>query len=225
MGDSHLLRLALLLLLSGSLAAAPPDVKIPDELKPVGQFAVFKPDAEVVDALYIPRDGADRFPIELISDDPKALRNFIFDTRGLPDGLYRFHGVFSNAKGEMVRKDFGVLVGKGGTPPKDPPTKPPVTGGKFFAVVREDGPASPAMTKVLGLPEWATLKAKGHDYKDYTKSEAESKGIKLPAGLPLPAVLTFTPTGTVNGKPVYSQTPAKHGAAPTNGTDILKLAE
>ena len=87
-----------------------------------------------------------------------------------------------------------------GLAPQPPPVTPPVTpdpgqpaGGLYFVVVRPAGPASPAFTAAMGLPEWATLRAAGHRVKDFDPARAvELLGAGVvPAGTQLPVVVTL----------------------------------
>lgn len=223
--------LLLPLLLAAPLAAAPPDVTVPD-LKPTGRYATWTPPDAVVSAVYIPDcHDAEPFPIELITDDPKARRKFFLDVFGLKPGTYRYRGVFANDKGEQTRKDFVVVVGKGGpvTPPPDAPTDPvgppqPVS-ALYFAVIRPDGPADKDLSRLLALPEWDRVRAAGHLVKDFTVSEAAAKGFELPPNLALPALLTYRPNGAASGKPTYDPAPTRTGPVPATGADVLKLLE
>lgn len=93
-----------------------------------------------------------------------------------------------------------IFEGTIAPPVVDPPVKPPVIipTTLYFLVVRADGPAAPEFTKVMSLPAWMDLRAAGHSYKDKTVTEAKALGVTLPAGSPLPCVVTLavTPSGS-----------------------------
>lgn len=159
--------LVMLVCMTSILRADPPDVKIDKVLVPSGQFASFKPADDVVDAKYI-KNGhdVDPFPIALLTDDKKALRNFVFDTRALPEKLYHFHGVFSNAKGELTWKQFAVQVGKAPDPviPPNPPNPPgpvPVDGALGLSKAAREGLTSltglDAATRMVGIKALASF--------------------------------------------------------------------
>lgn len=88
---------------------------------------------------------------------------------------------------------------RSGAAPQPPPA-PPVTpdpgqpaGGLYFFVVRPAGPASPAFTAAMSLPEWQTLRAAGHRVKDFDPDGAVrllGAGV-VPAGTQLPVVVTL----------------------------------
>lgn len=188
-----------------------PDFNPPDVLTPVSGFATFIPPADVKDVKYIGLDGEEAFPVALIGGDPKA---FLFLSRGLPEKDYRFIGVASSSDGTLALKPFVVRVGKPPRPPpkpKDPPVTTPQT--YFFLVIRADGPASPAFTRIMGDPAWKTLKDAGHRVRDYTVSDA---GVFADGLTVFPAVVTLVESAT-NSKVVRT------GPLPTTSEGILAL--
>lgn len=157
--------------------------------------AIYVPPDDVQEAEYIALDGEEAFPVSLIGGRKTA---FVFLTRGLPAKNYRFVGVASDSTGKLTRKEFAVPVGNPpkdppGTTPKDPPAVP--TGTYYFLIVRSDGPASPAFTKLMGLPEWGLLRSAGHLVKDMPLKEATALLSEAPHALPpgttLPVVITI----------------------------------
>lgn len=121
-----------------------------------------------------------------------------------------------------------VTIGKGlAAPPVKPPDKPPVvkppapivSKDLYFAVVRADGPASPAFTAAMGLAEWDELRKAGHSVKDFDFVRATTLlgPTGLPAGTTLPCVVTLrtAPEGsTLLRGPV---------PLPTTGAAVLDL--
>ena len=208
--------------LSLTSPAAPPTVDFPLKLEPVGQFAIQDPGPDVVSAVYIPVGHAnDPFPLAIITKDPDALRKFVFDRRGLPDGSYGFIGVFAGKTGEQKRIDFAVNVGKLGTPPV---VTPPVTGPaiKFYAIIRADGPSAPAWSLLMKSSAWDDLAAKKYQWKEYVVSEAEAVRIPIPAKLP--AMIVYKKAGEANGKPIWVQD-GEVRTPPSSEAEIRKLAE
>jgi hypothetical protein len=104
-----------LLFLPGSLLGAPPRLVIPPEVKPSGQYAQLVPDTDAVSITYVGLDRVDPIPSAVLKD----ARLFLLDTRGLPEGRYRFVAVGAGKDGEQTRADFAVLVGD--NPPPVPP--------------------------------------------------------------------------------------------------------
>lgn len=104
-------------------------------------------------------------------------------------------------EGETTAAITTVVVGKGATEPPpvvDPPTdptKPPVTGGKFFVMlIRPDGPYDDAQKAAELLPAWAELRAAGHQMKSYPES-LWPKGFSKPAGVPAVLVVQLSADG------------------------------
>ena len=113
------------LFLPGSIWGAPPKLVIPAEVKPAGQYVTLTPDTDAVSILYVGLDRVDPIPSAVLKD----ARLFLLDTRGLPEGRYRFVAVGAGKDGDQVRVDFTVLVGEnpGPVPPPVPPNPvPPV---------------------------------------------------------------------------------------------------
>lgn len=100
--------------------------------------------------------------------------------------------------------------------PKDPPTDP--TGKLYFMVVRKDGPADPAFTRVMSDPAWGQLRERGHLVKDFEHSAARAY---LGVGIAhLPAVVTLEMLPNNMARVARPAVPL-----PTTSADILKLAE
>lgn len=102
---------------------------------------------------------------------------------------------------------FVTIGGKADLPP---------SGALYFLVVRADGPATASHTKLMSLPEWETLKAKGHTFKDKTFTEAVMLGAKFPIGTHLPCVVILRTT--LERSEQIAVVPA-----PTDGAGILQL--
>lgn len=114
-----------------------------------------------------------------------------------------------------------VVGGEVQPPPKKPddPTKPPPTTGYYFMLIRSDGAADPAFTKIARNPAWAELVKAGHLVKDFGLSDAIRLGAKLPDGTPLPCVVTLRDDGTAS-RIVRGPVPL-----PTTSEAILELAK
>lgn len=175
-------------------AAAPPDLKLPAELTPERGFVTYTPPADVKSIHYL-IDGLTAFPAPLLRDE----RSLVIPTKGEAAGRYRLIVSAANAQGELTVVDTAVVIGVPPPRPKDPDPNPkpkdpaPPARGFYFLIVRPDGPAAPEVTRALGLPAWAALAKQGHQYKDKTQSAAAADlGLTLPAGTPLPCVVTLT---------------------------------
>lgn len=209
---------ALALFLAAGLApAAPPDLEIPPVVTPTGQYVQFVPKTTAVSVEYVGLDGVEPFPSAFLKDQ----RAFVLDATSLvKDKQYRFVAVGAGANGEQKRATFVVVNGKATPPPPKDDPPPPPAGLYYFLIVRPDGPAAPAFTKAMGMPEWATLRAAGHLVKDRTASEAVAPaiGVVVPAAQ-LPAVVTLSVAA--DGK---SSTIVRAAVPlPTTGADVLDL--
>jgi hypothetical protein len=111
-----------LLLLVSLLNAAPPSLKIPSEVKPSGQYITLLPEGDAVSVQYVGLSGVDSMPSVILKDP----RMFALDTRGLPEGSYKFVAVGSSKEGEQVRVDFVVVIGDSPIPPIPPGPNPPI---------------------------------------------------------------------------------------------------
>lgn len=135
--------------------------------------------------------------LRLYSDDP-AVMSFL----ALPDasGVYVLTWWTG---GETAYSQTTITVGG---PPAPAPAPPPVPGPVpptprvyYFLIVRPDGPAAPAFTEAMGRPAWKLLTVQGHQYKDKTVSgAARDVGFAVPAGTPLPCVVTLSTEGGVS---------------------------
>lgn len=217
------LALGVLAVASAAAVCAPPRLEIPPEIRPVDGYATYTPGGDVKDVVYVSRDGLLPFPAAFLKDG----RSLVVPVKGEKEGRYRFTAVASNDKGELTRADFVVLIGAPPvTPPIDPPATPPPPVNPpakpptsfYFLVVRSDGPADPDFTKIMGLPAWGRLRDSGHQFKDKTvTTAAKDLGLTLPAGTPLPCVVTLSVEGGVS-KIVRPAVPL-----PTTDADVLAL--
>lgn len=209
------------LLLTLFVYGNPPIVDFPKTLEPVGQFAIQDPGPEVISAVYIPIGHAnDPFPLSLISKDKEALRKFIFDKRGLKDGIYPFKGVFAGATGEQKVVDFSVIIGKPVVTPPDSPVLDPKT-KKFFVLIRQDGPSPESWSRMVKSAAWEKVQEKGSEFKPYTVTEARALNYPIPTKLP--ALIVYKEHGmTDTGKPTYIQD-GEFRSAPNTDEDILNL--
>lgn len=99
--------------------AAPPQIEVPAEFKPYGQYVEMVPKTDAVSVVYVGLDGVEPFPAHW-SNDPTAFR---MDCRGLPKGRYRFAVVAASKTGEQVRRETVLVVGD--APPVPPGPTPP----------------------------------------------------------------------------------------------------
>lgn len=175
---------------AGLADAAPPAIDFPTEVGPENGYVVVQPKTDAVSVVYVALDGVYPIPSAILSDK----RTFALPVGGLAEGQYKFMAVAAGKGGEQSTKLLTVTIGKGGgakpPPPKDGPVEP--TGKYYFLVVRSDGPASAAFTKVMSLPEWGQLRAAGHSFKEMTASEAarDEIGVYVDPSQ-LPAVVTL----------------------------------
>lgn len=215
------LSLALLVGCAVAASAAPPNLELPAEATPVNGYVIVSPKTDAVSITYVALDDVYPFP----SDQLKDARTFVLPAAGLADGEYRFMAVAAGKGGEQTSKLLRVKIGKGGTIPppkkKEPDPKDPVEPATtyYFLVVRPDGPASPAFTKAMNLPEWNTLRAAGHKVKDRTATEAGPILGTVPPASELPAVVTLVVSA--DGKSSTIVRPAV--ALPTVGSAVLDL--
>lgn len=177
----------------GTLCAAPPDV--PKELpaKP-GKPVLFDVKIEAGKQLgWAPGFDKNRCPVvRLHSDDPATL-SFM----AIPDETGDFYVTFWTV-GEGKFSQTVIKVGGAPVPPPVDPVdpQPPPPSVYYFLVIRADGPADPAFTKAMGLPAWAELRKKGHQFKDKTVSAAAADlNLTLPPGTALPCVVTLSVAG------------------------------
>lgn len=190
--------LLLSVLLAASALAAPPAVEVPAETVASGDYVTVVPKTDAKAVSYLGLSGVDPFPSALLKDS----KTFVLPVRGLAQGEYRFAGVAS-LNDEHTVFYFKVRVGKVTVPPVDPPGNPPVDPpttptSLYFMIVREDGPASPAFTRLMSLPAWATIRGKGHSVKDFSLTDARKLNAVIPAGTVLPAVIVLKIEGGVS---------------------------
>jgi virulence-associated protein VagC len=211
-GAGCVLLLAAVCAALGGPPAAAQSVRLPAELKVApGRLAALTVEWEGEDVRWdVP---ADLDVFREYDPDPRKVRLRVI---GYSPGAYRIVAVAAKA-GKL--SDFAACVVRvGGTEPK-PPDKPPAGGVLYFAVIRPEGPASPAFSRVMGDPAWATLKQRGHVVKDFTPGRARE--LRLPVPATLPAVLTLRVSA--DGR---RSTLARPGVPlPTTSDAILQLAE
>lgn len=145
-----LLPLLLLAMPAKGLHAAPPQIDIPAEVRPAGQYATFTPTGGAIAIEYVGLDGVDPLPSAILKD----ARTFIIDTRGLKAGRYRFVAVGSGGTGELARAGFAVVVGDPGPGPGPTPPNPPQPDDPLLAAIRvpfviENDPAKLTNAKKL----------------------------------------------------------------------------
>lgn len=217
----HVAPLALLLLTSvfpASLLSAPPDVpgKLPAKVGKPLTFDVRIPPGKKFG--FAPGfDRAKCTVVRLYSDDVTTASFLV-----IPDVAGEFYLTFWT-EGEVGFSQTVIVANGSAPPPKDPklPVDPPAPSTSlYFLLVRPDGPSSPAFTNLIGLPEWETLKAKGHKYKDKTLTEAVNLGVKIPTGTTLPCVVILRPRADGKTSEQLAIAPA-----PMTGAAILALPE
>ena len=211
----------LLCLLACPLLAAPPEVpagpplrlKVGEERQVViklekGKKGVFAPGFRDSDCtLFRGHSDDDQEMVFLVK--PKAVGYYRVAFLTVGEGKFSYLDI--DATGGAVVPVIPPIV--------DPPVKPPADAAYYFLIVRPDGPADPAFTKVMGLPGWAELKKKGHQYKPKTAAEAKLDLNFDATGLTLPAVVTLS---IADGKSKIVGDPVP---LPTTDAGILKLLE
>ncbi len=121
-----------------------PDLGIPAELRPMGQYATLQPKTDAKTITYIGKSGIDPLPSAFLADK----RWFLLDTRGLPQGIYSFEAVGS-LDDVHTRFPFVVIVG---SPPPGPTPPGPTPGPGPSPVPPGPGPApAPFPTIAEGL--------------------------------------------------------------------------
>jgi len=235
---------ALCAVFAGAALAAPPNLDIPADVKPVGGYVRFTPKTDAVSVVYIALDDADPFPSEELKDP----RRFLLHTRGMNPGKYRFVAVAAGGTGEQSRAEFTVTIP--GTPvppvPPNPPVPPgpgpqpnpnpqpgpgpnpaPVPAGKrFIVIVEETGESVAARGLILANGELAArITDKGHKFRVVDKDNKTATG-NIPAdikpyiaeatGKTRPRLYIVAPDGTVCW---YGDCPQGNDA----GAQILKL--
>ena len=204
-----------------SVAAAPPALEIPAEVKPVQGYARVNPKTDAVSVTYVSLDGLFPFPSEELKDP----RRFVLPVNGVKDGRYRYVAVAASATGEQAVAEFAVVVGAPAPPPVPPvppgpqpnpdPKPAPVQVDAVWVVVVEDGARTVDVAKALNDPFWATLKPK-HEFRFY-QSDAK---VAVDNG--------YTDTGKSVGYPAVLVLDAKDGTVlrkfKLDGIDAVKQA-
>ena len=208
----------LLVMLSMFASAAPPEAPAKLAVKvgvPV-TFTVKVPEGKKFS--YAPGFDASKCTVVRLFTDDTTTASFL--------AIANEPGVFYVTFWTRDEKEAGysqlVIETSGGVaPPPKPVDPPPVPTTKlFFVVVGGDGPASPAVETALRLPEWDTLKAKGHSYLYKTATEAVALKIKLPAGTALPCVVTLRVKADGKSEQLTPVQPF-----PTTGAGVLALPD
>lgn len=198
--------LSLLLLVPALAWADPPKIDPPSAQTVVGDLfsgdvilSVKAAPGKKVGQLKLFADADVGF-LRLYSDDPETL---VFQVRPRKPGKYQ---VAYWTVGEATGAAFILEAKSPAAPqPPPPPTKEPdakpdpkapvPTGSLYFMLIRGEGPADPAFTRAISDPAWATLKAKGHQVKDFDVKGAARLGLSLPAGTRLPCVVVLRTNG------------------------------
>lgn len=164
----------------GTAHAAPPAVDFPSEIKAQGDFVTVRPRTDAKGITYVGLSGVDPFPSALLKD----ARDFVFPTRGLSAGPYRFSGVAS-LNDEHTEFRFTVVVG-GGTPTPTP-TPGPTPGPAPAPVVTYDAPVwvylveesskrTPELSLMLqNVKFWNELESKGYKFRPYDVDSPDAK--------------------------------------------------
>lgn len=202
-----------------SVLAAPPVEVPPTVTGEVADFVVVRAKTDGVTVMFVALDpGLRVFPSGLLSDRKATV---VTAPRA---GRYRL--LCYSAVGNDPTEPAVIVVIIGDAPdvpppkPKDPPIVVPPTTAYYFMVVRQDGPAQPEFTRVMGLAAWGELRTKGHKVKDFTRTQATALGVQVPVSS-LPVVVTLREnaadgTSTVVGAAI---------ALPTTDDGVRKLTE
>lgn len=211
----HVPLLAVLLVPTPALSA-PPKLVLPPEVR--GDVGAFVPIPAVTDGKTVTwkviDPGLNMFPAELLKDTKTAV------VSSAVAGRYRVIAV--TAAGDEVSQFAETLVVIGNAakpPPTDPPPQPPAA--LYFLVVRPDGPAAPAFTRAMSLPEWRALEAAGHKVKDKTATEARKLGVVVPPVVAAPYVVVLR----VSADGLSSAVLRDSVPLPATGADVLKLPD
>jgi hypothetical protein len=133
------------ILLALAVLAVPPEVDIPPEVRPSGQYVKLIPKTDAKSITYVGLSGIDPLPAEMLKDP----RMFLLDVRGLPVARYKFAAVACLAD-EQTRFDFEVVIGTPPvvvTPPGPGPLNPPPPSpgtplaGMRVLILEETGPS------------------------------------------------------------------------------------
>lgn len=185
----------------GSAHGAPPAVDFPAEIKAQGDFVTVRPRTDAKGITYIGLSGVDPFPSAFLKD----ARDFVFPTRGLKNGPYRFSGVAS-LNDEHTEFRFTVLIGNGSPdptpgplPPNPNPPIPPVPVVSYdppvwVYLVEETSKRTPETALVLqNVKYWNELETKGYKFRPYDKDSADVKkrGLDSIKGAPALPYLVF----------------------------------
>lgn len=163
----------------GTAHAAPPVVDFPAEIKAQGDFVTVRPKTDAKGITYIGLSGVDPFPTVLLKD----ARDFVFPTRGLSAGPYRFSGVAS-LNDEHTEFRFTVVVGGKGPPgpnPEPPPGPAPAPVVSYDAPVwvyllEESSKRTPELSLMLqNVKFWNELESKGYKFRPYDIDSPDAK--------------------------------------------------
>lgn len=168
----------------GNAHGAPPVVDFPTEIKAQGDFVTVRPRTDAKGITYVGLSGVDPFPSALLKD----ARDFVFPTRGLSAGSYRFSGVAS-LNDEHTEFRFTVLVGgsPGPGPNPGPAPNPPGPNPGPAPVVSYDAPVwvylieesskrTPEMALMLqNVKFWNEMESKGYKFRPYDVDSPDVK--------------------------------------------------
>lgn len=182
---SRLFSLVLAIFAVTSAVAQGPDLGIPGELIPTGQYATLQPKTEAKAITYIGRSGIDPLPSAFLADK----RWFLLDTRGLAAGRYLFTAVGS-LDDEHTRVDFAVVIGvapdpgPGPIPPPGPGPdpgpilvpdgKPAVVGDGFRVLIVEEN----ADRAKIPVSQFNVMF--GHELTDYLNTKCAKDEVGKP---------------------------------------------
>jgi hypothetical protein len=180
----------LALALATPVLAAPPEIDIPAEVTPSGDYATVVPKTTAVSVRYVPQSGISAFPSEFLKD-PRA---FVLPVRGRAPGRYEFTAVGASKTGEQADRKFAVVVGKappgpnppGPTPPDPPGPKPPTPDPPSPSVENPFG-AAPGLRVMIvyesadesRMPAGQFLVLRGAKFRDYLDANCAPDGYRI----------------------------------------------
>lgn len=175
--------------LVGAALCAPPTLDLPDTTTATGQYVRFTPKTDAVTITYIGLSGEDSFPSEELKDS----KRFLWHTRGIPAGSYKFVAIAASATGEQTRKDFTIIIPGPVVPPVPPtPPTPPVpvpnpnpapsalTPPLYVLLVEDGVKRTPAQGAVIAdAAMWNRLNTSGVRFRLFTRADPAVESLKL----------------------------------------------